>query len=354
MAQQLVPSHRAKEATHLLPSIRPLLDLPNDQRIYHMKSDYFFLHYPRADEVRAKLMEMISNPKTRRPECVAVEGPTGTGKSKIFFDVASDHEKDAPGSEGNPRLEIVIGPTGSGKTEIFHEVKRVNPDYDVHPGHDAPDKTIVPVAYAQVDIGAGVNLLLGKILKNYYARRWDAGNAARKLERLYNVATACGTRLLIIDDVQRLLDGRERNETVNLIVGLSRELQIPIVLGGVEETARVLEDDTQGAADFPVMELPPWSIERDFKDFQVLMQSLEAVLPLRNPSHLYEAGKARLFFEQSTLLDGRNPKRAGIFRNFIILGKLVAKKSILDGSESISEAHIRDAVREYKRGYQTR
>jgi hypothetical protein len=70
---------------------------------------------------------------------------------------------------------------------------------------------------------------------------------------------------------------------LNLLRWLGNELQIPLVAVGTAEALRAVQSDDQLANRFEPIGLPPW---RDGEEYKLLLRTLEALLPLRQPSHL--------------------------------------------------------------------
>src|SRR5260221_4068526 len=91
--------------------------------------------------------------------------------------------------------------------------------------------------------------------------------------------------LLIIDDVQNVVAGTrlQQRRLLNLLRWLGNELQIPLVAVGTAEALHAVQSDDQLANRFEPIGLPPW---RNGKEYQQLLSTLEAVLPLRRPSQL--------------------------------------------------------------------
>ncbi len=338
MAQVEASSRASKDAEHLNPSVRPMLDWANEKRIKALKSDDFcFIPYRRQMEIRSKLEECYTSLRTTRPIGVALHGASGNGKTSILKHFMQEHAMDEAEKFRDAQFEVLTAPSGNGKTSLIRDFMRAHPD------GETPDVRVAPVVYVEIPRGAGgVNMLLGQILKNFYYR-WDLGSIQQKLRRVYNVMSACETRLLIIDEVQRLLAGsiKQRQEILGQITNISSELQIPIVLAGLEETMRVLADDRQVTSRSRHAELPPWEDGPDFRD---LVSRFERAIPLAHPSYLYENKKATLILELSKHLDTEHPSRPGILFNIATLIKFGAEGAIRDGSETISEKHLEEAA----------
>lgn len=94
--------------------------------------------------------------------------------------------------------------------------------------------------------------------------------------------------LLIIDEVHNLLSGSrlQQRRLLNLLRWLGNELQIPLIAVGIADALHAIQSDDQLSNRFEPVPLPKW---RAGKEYEQLLRTLEAVLPLRKPSQLSEA-----------------------------------------------------------------
>jgi hypothetical protein len=93
--------------------------------------------------------------------------------------------------------------------------------------------------------------------------------------------------MLVIDEVHNLLCGTrdQQRRFLNLLRWLGNELQIPLVAVGTAEGLRAIQSDDQLANRFTPFGLPPWQGDAEFTR---LINTLEAVMPLKRPSGLSE------------------------------------------------------------------
>jgi len=90
---------------------------------------------------------------------------------------------------------------------------------------------------------------------------------------------------LVIDELQNLLSGSRLHQRrlLNLLRWLGNELQIPLIAVGTAEALHAIQSDDQLANRFEPVRLPPWC---NGEEYRQLLSTLEALLPLRRPSHL--------------------------------------------------------------------
>jgi hypothetical protein len=102
---------------------------------------------------------------------------------------------------------------------------------------------------------------------------------------------ATGARLLVIDELHNLLSGTalQQRRLLNVLRWLGNELQIPLVGVGTPEALRAIRSDEQLVNRFEPFALPLWT---DDDEYHRLLSTLEAVLPLRKPSHLADPAMA--------------------------------------------------------------
>jgi hypothetical protein len=135
---------------------------------------------------------------------------------------------------------------------------------------------------------------------------------------------AAGVRLLAIDEVHNLLCGsaQQQRRFLNLLRWLGNELQIPLVAVGTAEGLRAIQSDEQLANRFTPFTLPLWSADAEYTR---LLNTLELLLPLRQPSGLAEPVMARKILAASE----------GVLGEIVSLLVQAAVAAIREGHESI-------------------
>jgi hypothetical protein len=112
-------------------------------------------------------------------------------------------------------------------------------------------------------------------------------------ESTVTLMRAAGVKLLVIDELHNVLAGTrdQQRRLLNLLRWLGNELQVPLVAVGTSDALHAIQSDDQLANRFKLFALPLWRAEAEFLR---LLNTLEAVLPLRRPSGLSEPGLARI------------------------------------------------------------
>jgi len=95
--------------------------------------------------------------------------------------------------------------------------------------------------------------------------------------------------MLVVDELHNILSGTQAQQRrlLNLIRWFGNELQIPLTGVGTVEVLRAIQSNDQCTNRFVPCALPLWS---DDDDFRRLLNTLEAVLPLRKRSDLEDPG----------------------------------------------------------------
>jgi hypothetical protein len=238
---------------HLVPAVRELADAPDALRIRHIRSDRW-VSYARAESALSALEDLRTFPKRNRMPNLLLVGPTNNGKTMIVEKFRRDQ---------------VHGPAADEDTNVKVPVLKVQMP-------PAPDERRFFAAL----VGAlGVPDRRGD-------RVWAKQDIALTLLRATEV------ELLILDEVHNLLCGTrdQQRRMLNVLRWLGNELQIPIVAVGTAEALRAIHSDDQLANRFVPFALPPW---RAGAEFWRVLRTLEAVLPLKEPSGLYEPRAAQ-------------------------------------------------------------
>lgn len=271
---------------HLTPKTQELLELNNDERIKVIRSSRW-VGYPRAKQVLHKLEELFNYPKNDRM----------------------------------PNL-LIIGDTNNGKTAL---VKRF---CNMHPAEDTPegDAIIFPVLYIECPPKPDEGRLYDEILSKIYQKFKERDNAGKKLSQVLKVCEKIGVRMIILDEVQHILagSGNQQRLFLNVIKTLGNKLKVPIVAVGIREAYNAIQTDAQLANRFELAPLPRWRLGDE--DYERLLASFEALLPLREPSYLYENQVANKLFSMTE----------GYIGELSRLLSRAAEGAILNGEEQIT------------------
>ncbi len=236
------------------PEIEKVLALSVEERIAWLKQDRWF-GYARANQVLDKLDDLVTHPRVHRMPSM-----------------------------------LVISRTNNGKT---HLAKRFVSKYPVDENLNG-NHIVAPVLFVESPPKPTEDGLYRNILSTLYERIPTASTDARR-DRVYEVLKEIQLKVLVIDELHNMLAGSSVNQQTykNVIKSLSNKLQISIVGVGTADLLNAIHTDTQLENRFSPEILPLWSLN---KEFGQLMMSFEAVLPLREDSHLASKELASLIF----------------------------------------------------------
>lgn len=220
-----------------------------------------------------------------------------------------------------PRMPnlLVVGDPNNGKTTVVRHFMESSPTR----GPDAEFRSAILAEAPPSADEKGLYVSLLEQLKAPY-RISDPCSALRY--QVIHLFRRCGTRIVLIDEFHSLLTGSaiKQREVMNAIKLLCNELAIPIIGIGTRDAVRVLHSDPQHASRFDVIGLPRWSPDREF---QTLLASFEAVLPLQKPSKL---ATPEMALTLHTISDGN----IGNLHRLLIA---CAEDAIREGTECISK-----------------
>lgn len=234
-----------KTFDHLLPAFRAQASLPAEERIGWIRQARW-INYSRADQVLARLSELLDYPPRARMPCLLVFGATGMGKTYLMEKFLRAHRSCFDESAGVTRLPVVCVqmPPAPNERDFYEELL--------------------------VGLGAVLPHRLSAAALRHRARV-----LARQLE----------VRMLVIDEIHSMLAGtfREQRIFLNSLRFLANDLRIPLVCLGTQEAKQALMTDQQLADRFDAFELPAWA---DDAAFGQLLTSYASMLPLREASEL--------------------------------------------------------------------
>lgn len=232
---------------HLHASVRPLAEADVETRIRRIRTDRW-IGYARAEAAVAALEDLLGFPKRMRM----------------------------------PNM-LLVGPTNNGKTMIVEKFRRTHAGIAAA---DAGDGTaVIPVVCVQMPAGPDESRFFSAILDALGMPFSARATLAAKQDAAIKMMRTTSTRLIVIDELHNMLSGSglQQRRILNLLRWLGNELQIPLVGVGTAEALRAIRSDDQLANRFEPFALPLWS---DDDAYRRLLSTLEAVLPLKQPSHL--------------------------------------------------------------------
>lgn len=272
---------------HLHPATRPLADEDAQSRIRRIRTDRW-IAYSRAQTSLAALEDLLGFPKRTRMPNLLLVGQTNNGKTMIVEKFRRSH----------PPLEASAAPGG-----IAH----------------------IPVLKVQMPAAPDERRFFGAILQELGLAGPASDRLAIRQEFAVRLMRSTAVQLLVIDEAHNLLSGPrlQQRRFLNLLRWLGNELQIPLVAVGTAEALRAIHSDDQLANRFEPLTLPPW---RAGKEYERLLSTLEAVLPLRRPSHLTQPALAQKILSVSE----------GILGEIIAVVTRAAVRAVSGGAEAIS------------------
>jgi type II secretory pathway predicted ATPase ExeA len=239
---------------HLLPQIRALADAPAEMRIRRIRTDRW-IGYARAEAALSAMEDLLTFPKRTRMPNLLLVGPSNNGKTMIVEKFRREHLR---GAEADLREGAVA----------------------------------VPVLKVQMPPAPDERRFFSAVLEALGAPDRSNDRLAAKQDMAMRMLRATNVRLLVIDEVHNILSGSrdQQRRFLNLLRWLGNELQIPLVAVGTSEALRAIQSDDQLANRFTPFSLPPWRLDPEYLR---LLNTLEAMLPLRERSGLEEPAFAR-------------------------------------------------------------
>lgn len=188
---------------------------------------------------------------------------------------------------------LVIGSTDNGKTSIR---KRVEAKHESYATSDS--KIHIPVVSIQMPSNPDEKTLYNAILKGMRHPPYLSSKIDYMRSEVMSLIDELNVRLLMIDEVQHIdrIPYRRQRILLDSLKYISNECSLPIVAFGTEEAINVFHSDLQLQNRFKKVFLPRW----DFNDNLVkLINSIEQMLPLKEPSNLGEEGMASYIFSKT-------------------------------------------------------
>jgi TniB protein len=232
---------------HLHASIRSVADDSADLRIRRIRNDRW-VSYARAEVALSAMEDLLTFPKRTRM----------------------------------PNL-LLVGPTNNGKTMIVEKFRRAHPQTPASQTESGAAQ--VPVLRVQMPAGPDEPRFFGAILDELAFPHMQSDRIAKRQDAALRMMRETQVRVLVIDEVHNILSGSrlQQRRLLNLLRWLGNELQISLVAVGTAEALHAVQSDDQLANRFEPVGLPPW---RTGREYEQLLSTLEAILPLRHRSDL--------------------------------------------------------------------
>lgn len=176
-------------------------------------------------------------PKRRKPTNRKSSDASSPKRIVIRYKQFEDIEKDITECKetsrdtGEPQCMALEGQTGVGKTTIVKEFSRRYPAYDVE------DRTIVPVLYVETPSPATVKDMAITMLTALGDPLPGHGTTATLNYRLSHLIRECQVELVILDEFQHLIDSetnRVLNKVSDWLKSLIKTTNVPYLVVGIE------------------------------------------------------------------------------------------------------------------------
>lgn len=245
-------------AEHLSNKAREMLLRPTEERIRYIQEDRW-IGYTRANEIIAKLDDLLTYPKVGRMPNMLIAGKTNNGKTHLVKHYLSMHE-----ASDNP--------DGAG--------------------------IIVPVLYVEVPEKPDISSLYSIILDMLCVPHKPREQEYVKRERVIKVLKSIELGIIVIDELHNLIAGSliKQRAFLNAIRYLGNQVNRPIVGVGTADALRAIQVDEQLENRFVPEVLPSWKLD---KEYLRLLVSLEQIIPLRDPSGLAQRELATRLYSLS-------------------------------------------------------
>jgi hypothetical protein len=236
------------DLSHLLPEFRAAAQLPDAERVIRVRSERWIDH-PLAHDVLTELREIADQPPRGRMLNALLTAEPGMGKTMTLKKLVRDYAK------------------------AFDRKAGVEPR---------------PVVYVLMPEVPTEDAFFGQVFAALGAPAISGFTAQRRRETAFRLLRECGTRALVIDEINSVVAGSPRQQRIflQLLRFLSNELGIALICAGAPEARQAMLTDPQLRSRFLDIELPPW---RDDGDLRTFLARLVQSLPLRRPSPIDSA-----------------------------------------------------------------
>lgn len=270
---------------HLLEHVQPYLDRGHEERIAYIRAPRWIGHHVAKDAHR-RLAELLSRPSSLRTQGLMLVGPYANGKTMIA-----------------ERFAV--------------ECLRASPEQRVW--------------IAQTREGAGLGHFYASILQALRAPGGDMRDVGRKAEQLDHLLDSVKPRVLIFDEFHNALRGRARDiEAIFAFLRrIGRQYDVSPVLVGEVAVYDFVNATSEMASRFDPVVVPRWQYD---ENYLMLLDSLEAALPLAEVSDLSNEALARKIFSLSE----------GLIGEIVGIVTKAAIKAIRSGTERITKVGVED------------
>jgi len=231
---------------HLIPSVRDIATCSAQERSLHLHRDRW-ISYDVAEQALAQMTRLLELPRSTRPACT-----------------------------------ILIGPTNNGKSSLLHRL------IDSQPRTHGGTGVVAPVVFVEMPSSPTLERFYRGLISALDAPSPSTWIRTGALETLcFDLLHSVNVKLLVVDEFHNILVGRRPTqlEFLNLLRFLTNRLQISIVLSGTDQASHAIRSDAQLENRFKPIVLHRWeSSEESIR----LVQGLVSTFPLQRPSALGE------------------------------------------------------------------
>lgn len=273
----------------LEPTTQAQLDAPLEGRVQHVLQDRL-VRYPAFDAVKGQAEWLIYEPRQTRARGI-----------------------------------VVSSERGNGKTTLAHIINR---QYNDRCESDRPFVVEISMSGAR-----DARTVYGRILENLGSPARISHRVSDRETLVSRLLRSVGCRLLVLDEVQDIMLGNEREQQRALegIKFLMNELQMHVLGFGTDKAFQGLASDPHLEARFTEYVLPRWKADSTLANF---LATYERCLPLPEPSHL---GREEVVKHMAKVGGGTLGKIVTRLQN-------AALAALCAGERSISMSRIETAV----------
>ncbi|MGI4800959.1 MAG: TniB family NTP-binding protein [Janthinobacterium lividum] len=247
-------SAAGERKVHLNDATSAMLDESIDERVLFTRSDHW-IGYEAANDALKAMADLVKQPRTTTSPSLLLLGRAGNGKTTILQRFAS-------------RFMPQTAPSGDIQLQLVHMT--------------------IPAAATEKDFWS-------ELIVACHSVRRVTDPAPFLKNQAYGILASLKPRMLIGDEFNNLLIGNGANQRIVLarIREITNTFGIHLIFAGTEESSRASYNDPQIDRRLTRFELPRWKANMAF---QKLLSSMEAFVPLPEPSGLGETEKAQFIF----------------------------------------------------------